>query len=56
MIKDDVTNTDKKSIVIKFYNIERWLWTHKFRLLAKIVWRMIYILFACQTPLWTCLI
>ena len=50
MEKDGVTNLGKKSIVIKFYNIERWLWVHKMRFLSKIVWRMIYILFSCHIP------
>lgn len=45
-----VTNIDKESIVIKFYKKERWLWKHNFRFLAKIMWRLIYILFACQIP------
>lgn len=50
MEEKDITNMDKKSIVIKFYNIERWLWVHKMEFFAKIVWRMIYILFSCQIP------
>lgn len=48
--KYGVINLDKTSIVIKFYWIERWFWTHKMRFLAKVYWRLIYILFACQIP------
>ena len=45
-----VTNLNKTSIVIKFYRREHWLWNHKFRLLAKFYWRLIYILFSCHIP------
>ena len=47
---DKITNLDKYNIVIKFYNAERWCWTHHMRLLAKIIWRLMYLLFACQIP------
>lgn len=47
---DKVTNLNKYNIVIKFYNFERWCWTHRLRLLARIIWRLVYILFSCQIP------
>lgn len=47
---NSITNLEKTSIVIKFYRKERWLWNHKMRFLAKFLWRLIYILFACQIP------
>lgn len=47
---NEITNLDKVSIVIKFYNAERYCWNHGFRFVAKIIWRMIYILFSCQIP------
>lgn len=50
MKSSKITNLEKDSVVIKFYNLERFLWVHKLRFLAKIVWRMIYILFSCQIP------
>ncbi len=50
MAKDDVTNLNKKSIVIKFYRIERWLWVHRLRFLSKIMWRLLQLLFACVIP------
>ena len=46
--KRDATN--KTSIVIKFYNFERWLWTHNFKFFSKFVWRLIYLLFNCSIP------
>lgn len=49
-INDNITNLNKTSIVIRFYRLEHWLWNHKMRFLAKIIWRLIYILFACQIP------
>lgn len=45
-----VTKLGNKSIVIRFYNVERWLWTHKFHFLAKVMWRMMYLLFNCSIP------
>jgi len=47
---EKITNLDKYNIVIKFYNAERWCWTHHLRFLAKVIWRLIYILFSCQIP------
>jgi len=47
-IKTD--GTTKKSIVIKFYELERWLHTHNLKLFSKIVWRLIYLLFNCSIP------
>jgi len=37
-------------IVMKFYRVERWLYEHKFFLLSKIVFRLIYLLFNCYIP------
>lgn len=45
-----VEHLDKTSIVIKFYKAMRWCWTHKLTFLAKIMWRLIHILFACYIP------
>lgn len=47
---DKITNLDKYNIVIKFYNVERWCWTHHLEFVAKIIWRLMYLLFACQIP------
>ena len=47
---DKITNLDKYNIVIKFYNVERWFWMHHMRPFAKVIWRLIYLLFACQIP------
>lgn len=37
-------------IVMKFYRLERWLYLHKFTILAKIVYRYIYLQFNCSIP------
>ena len=50
MLNDGVTRLDKTSIVIKFYNVERWLWLRGMRRLARVVWRLIQLLFACYIP------
>ena len=50
MSKDSVTRIGNKSIVIKFYNAERWCWVRHLRIAAKIVWRLIYLLFNCSIP------
>ncbi len=50
MRRKSVTRIGNKSVVIKFYEIERWLWTHKLHLGAKIIWRIIYLLFNCSIP------
>lgn len=50
MESDSITKLGNKSIVIKFYEADRWLWNHKLHFLAKIVWRLIYILFNCSIP------
>lgn len=49
-MENEVTKLGNKSIVVKFYEAERWLWKHNFKLLAKVIWRMIYILFSCSIP------
>lgn len=50
MKNNSVTRLGNKSIVIKFYDAERWLWNHKLFFFSKIVWRFIYILFNCSIP------
>lgn len=40
----------KTSIIIKIYRAERWCWTHHMRILAKIIWRLMQIMFACYIP------
>lgn len=45
-----ITKLGNKSIVIRFYNSERWFWNHKMYLISKIIWRLIYILFNCSIP------
>lgn len=45
-----IENLDKVSIVIKFYKVMRWFWSHNMTILAKIMWRLIHILFACYIP------
>ena len=50
MEKDGVTRLGNKSIVIRFYDAERWCWTHHLKILAKFIWRMIYLMFNCSIP------
>lgn len=50
MSKNTVTKLGNKSIVIKFYELEHWLWEHNHCFLSKIIWRLIYILFSCSIP------
>ena len=50
MHEDKITRLGNKSIVIKFYDAERWCWNHRFRILSKIIWRLIYLLFNCSIP------
>lgn len=40
----------KYGIVTKFYRIERWFYVHRLKFLAKIVFRLIYLLFNCYIP------
>lgn len=44
---------EKEGIVMKFYRIERWLYIHKFRILASIINRYIYLQFNCSIPFTT---
>lgn len=37
-------------IVMRFYRMERWCYLHHLRLLAKIIYRFIYLQFNCQIP------
>ena len=48
--QNTVTKLGNKSIVISFYEVEHWLWEHNLHFMAKIIWRMIYILFSCSIP------
>ena len=41
---------DKEGIVIKFYRIERFLYIHHFKLLARMVYYVIYVMFNCIIP------
>ena len=50
MSNNNVTKLGNKSIVIKFYDAERWAWKHKLYIISKIIWRLIYILFNCSIP------
>ena len=49
-MENEVTKLGNKSIVVKFYEAEHWCWEHNLKLVAKIIWRLIYILFACSIP------
>lgn len=49
-MENEVTKLGNKSIVVKFYEPEHWCWEHNLKLVAKIIWRLIYILFACSIP------
>jgi len=42
--------TDKLSVVMKWYRVERWFYEKKLRLPAKLVYHMIQILFGCTIP------
>lgn len=44
---------EKAGIVMKFYRMERWCYTRKLRLLAKIINRYIYLQFNCSIPFTT---
>ncbi|PWJ65608.1 transferase hexapeptide (six repeat-containing protein) [Fibrobacter sp. UWB15] len=37
-------------IVMTFYRIERWLYVHKLKFMANIVFRLIYLIFNCYIP------
>lgn len=50
MANNTITRLGNKSIVMKFYDIERWCWNHHLHLIAKITWRIMYILFNCSIP------
>lgn len=50
MSDDGITRLDNKSIVMKFYDVERWCWIHHLHFFAKLIWRMIYIFFNCSIP------
>lgn len=40
----------KTSIVMKWYRLERWCYTHKLRIFGKILYHLIQILFGCSIP------
>lgn len=42
--------TDKESIAIKFYRLERWFYVHKLRILAKMFYHLMQILLGCTIP------
>lgn len=50
MANKTITRLGNKSIVMKFYDIEHWCWNHHLHLIAKITWRIMYILFNCSIP------
>lgn len=50
MGNESITNLSNTSVVMRFYRIERWCWVHHLKLLSKIVWRLMQILFACYIP------
>jgi len=41
---------EKESIAIKMYRIERWFYTHKLKIFAKIFYHLIQILLGCTIP------
>lgn len=41
---------DKKSVVIKYYNLSHWFYKHKMKILAKILYHIIQLLFGCTIP------
>lgn len=45
-----ITNLDKESIVMTFYRKERKHWIKGHTIRAKVIWRLIYILFGCHIP------
>ena len=47
--------TNKTSIVIKFYRIEYFFYTHKMKFIAKIIYHLIQLLFGCTIP-YSCII
>lgn len=42
--------TDKQSIAIKFYKIEKWFYKHRMKFLAKIIYHFMQILLGCTIP------
>lgn len=50
MVTDNITNVNNTSIVMKFYRAERWCWLHHLKILSKIIWRLMFILFARYIP------
>ena len=41
---------DKVSVVIKWYKIENWFYRHKMKVMAKIIYHLIQIIFGCTIP------
>lgn len=41
---------EKEGFVIKFYRVERFLYVHHFKLMAKMIYYLIYIMFNCVIP------
>lgn len=42
--------TDKESIAIKFYRLERWCYVHKMKILAKMIYHLMQMLLSCTIP------
>ncbi len=49
-MKNYLTNTEKVSSVRKLYDVERYLWVKGYPSLAKMIWRIIQLLFSCYIP------
>lgn len=43
-------HTEKESVVIKWYKIERFFFLHKLNFIAKIIYHLIQLLFGCTIP------
>ena len=41
---------DKISIVIKLYRLERYFYKNNMEIIAKLIWRLIHLLFSCYIP------
>ena len=40
----------KKSIVIRWYNVEHWCYTHHLKIMSTIIYHLIQLLFGCTIP------
>lgn len=41
---------DKESVVIRWYRVERWMYEKGLKVIAKIIYHLIQILFGCTIP------